>query len=764
MLDALIQQSVCLTQHYTGSPVCNPSRAALLTGRYSHRTGSLDTLEWWGLERLALREEWLLPLGGLAVPGDLDHEAAKEDKEREARSDVHEPSRPSRFVSFAPLRDFVFQPAALDHYAATALFLACVRRLRPDFAPTADDARHIARICRLLEGMPLGIELAAPWAGKLPLGEIADELAAGLGLLATTLRDVPPRHRSMRAAFDRSWALLSVPERDILRQLSVFRGGFTREAAEAVAGATMADLSNLTDRSRLRVEPSGRYAVHELIRQYCGERLGAEHEAEAGETAEQVHDRHAAHYAGFLRVLEPQINWRASINSEVGPETGNLDAAWRWVIEQGRYELVQAMVMGLYHIAVAEGRYQTTLRLFDAAVQRLRAQRGRGEGGAGDAPTDLLLALLLFCQGHMCIDLGLLRRAEACTEESLAVLDGIAPGRLREEQTLYTKGLVALLRSWQGEFAEALRLRGELLSWLRTTEVSVWPHVPQVGTLFVQANECASLGFLTWHLGQYDVAQGWLRESLAIREQLGEERWRAYGLRTLAGVLRTIGELEDAERLTRKGLALSEAHQDRIGIGWSHSALAATLMSAGRPGEAQSHFVESLAVAQDSGHHALLILSLNGLGALALRRGNLDEAGQLYEESRASFERLGIAGTLRYAEAVIGLGEVALARGDWSRARARFREALAARACRAWEKMDAVAGMAQVFAGEGDTSQAAELLALVAHHPFTAHATRERVEALLAELEAELPAEVFAVATARGRARELDEAVECLAA
>jgi len=144
--------------------------------------------------RLNLREEWLAPLEGLEVPGDLDNEATNEHEEREARSprrDASEPSRSSRspapravgeVVDFASLRDFVVQPAALERYSATALFLACVRRLRPGFEPGDDDAGHIVRICRLLGGMPLAIELAAARTRSLPVGEIARELAHGLGL------------------------------------------------------------------------------------------------------------------------------------------------------------------------------------------------------------------------------------------------------------------------------------------------------------------------------------------------------------------------------------------------------------------------------------------------------------------------------------------------------------------------------------------------------------------------------------------------------
>ena len=167
----------------------------------------------------------------------------------------------------------------LEHYSATALFLACVRRVRPDFQPTADDARHIIHICRLLEGYPLAIELAAALVRTLPLARIARELEHGLACLTTTMRDVPARHRSMVAAFDHSWRLLSPREQSLLRQLSVFNGSVTDEAAEAIAGATAAELTGLADASWLRSTPSGRYEMHMLIKQYCARKLEAEHES-----------------------------------------------------------------------------------------------------------------------------------------------------------------------------------------------------------------------------------------------------------------------------------------------------------------------------------------------------------------------------------------------------------------------------------------------------------------------------------------------------
>jgi tetratricopeptide (TPR) repeat protein len=216
---------------------------------------------------------------------------------------------------------------------------------------------------------------------------------------------------------------------------------------------------------------------------------------------------------------------------------------------------------------------------------------------------------------------------------------------------------------------------------------------------------------------------------------------KAHGLRLLADVLRMTGKADEAERLAEDGLALSEAHRDRIGVGLHQAAMGAILLATGRLSEAQAHFHQGLAIARASGDHEMLSRALHGLGAVALAGGDFDEAGRWYEESRASFERLGIVGALYYASSVIGLGNVALARHDPSRAGVHFREALTATACAAWEKMDAIAGMAEVFAQQGDPICAARLFTLVADHPFTAHETRQRAVRRLAEAESGLLAE-----------------------
>ena len=162
-------------------------------------------------------------------------------------------------------------------------------------------ANAITRICTLVEGMPLGIQLAAAWVRMLSPQEIAEELERSLSFLESTHRDVPDRHRSLQAVVGHSWQLLSASEQNILQALSVFRGGFDRSAAESVAGANLMVLSALVDKSLMRRTSTGRYSLHEVVRQYAAAQLQS-----AGAT-DSTRRRHLHTYAAFVDTIHQDL-------------------------------------------------------------------------------------------------------------------------------------------------------------------------------------------------------------------------------------------------------------------------------------------------------------------------------------------------------------------------------------------------------------------------------------------------------------------------
>ena len=256
--------------------------------------------------------------------------------------------------------------AAFD-YGAVTLFIARARRLRPTFAPSADEQSAIVRICRLVEGMPLGILLAASWIPLLSLQTIADEISHNLDFLEAELRDLPERHHSLRAVFTQSWQRLADTERTVFMRLAVFRRGFTRQAAQSVAGASLPTLRVLVNQSLLQVEQGERYTLHELLRQYAATELAAAQQSTA------THARHCAYYLDWLAQRAGDLTGprQAVTLAEVETEYENVRVAWEWAVAHANSEqIVQAMEsLGFFY--EWRGRFQEGERAFAQAAESL---------------------------------------------------------------------------------------------------------------------------------------------------------------------------------------------------------------------------------------------------------------------------------------------------------------------------------------------------------------------------------------------------------
>jgi predicted ATPase len=258
------------------------------------------------------------------------------------------------------------QAVNIEAYDAVKLFLQSARQRRADFELDDTTAPAVSRICQLVGGMPLALELAASWLRALSPDEIANEIERGIDILQSSARDLPARHHSIRAVFDHSWRLLSEQEQAVLRRLAVFRGGFTREAAAEVAGASLAILAGLVDKSLLRTVPGGRYRRHPLVIQYAQERLAKHPEEKA-----QAEEKHGLYYlrlvqerAGDLRSLKKKET-RTMLQEEIA----NISTAWRWAVEHERVEELKRNARAITDILGK--RWQEGLELFTLAVSHL---------------------------------------------------------------------------------------------------------------------------------------------------------------------------------------------------------------------------------------------------------------------------------------------------------------------------------------------------------------------------------------------------------
>ena len=252
---------------------------------------------------------------------------------------------------------------------AIALFLQGAARAQPGFKPTNGELARISSICQFVGGMPLAIELAASWLYILSVNEINDELKKGLDILETDMRDAPERHRSIRAVFNRSWSLLDNNEREIFMHLSIFRGGFTRQAAQQVAGASLRQIAGLVNKSMLRYDPhSGRLEIHELLRQYAQERF--ESTPQASHSAKEAF---AAYYADFMQDKWKQLRGYEELPAltEIEADIENVRTAWRYYLDEQNAGQLQKFIYGFWRVYWVHGWFHGAIELFAGVVDEL---------------------------------------------------------------------------------------------------------------------------------------------------------------------------------------------------------------------------------------------------------------------------------------------------------------------------------------------------------------------------------------------------------
>ncbi len=499
-------------------------------------------------ERLQIREEQVVPISGLEFP------------EWEA-------------------------PDAPGDYTAMELFLQSARRVQPDFALANGDMVYLTRVCRLVGGMPLGLELAASWVNMLSLQEIAAEIQNCFDFLETDLRNLPDRHRSIRAVFNSSWNRLNEGEKQLFARLSIFRGTFGREAAEKIAHARLQTLANLASKSLLQYDAENkRYQVHELLRQYGAEQLAA-NPAEEYDTF-QCFSTFYSHEAD--RHLQLLMSGQAQIAMErFELDATNVRTAWDWAVSQGKVTLVNEAVNGFcayfdWSWSVEDGMEVcgTALAMLDACQPHADPTLAR-----------LLRAKLLSWQGYFNLyyqhDLTthMWEEAERLIDQLLA--EGVE-AREEKGQILFFKGIFSFMA---GDMKQAkIQLKGAL-EFSRET-----------GVQWMILRNMMVLGNVARSSGSPSEARHWYMQCLAEARAQGN-RW---------------GEIS----------ALND-------LGWAARSLIAYQ-------EAQAYYEESIELAKVSNQQWELVRGLESSGYLALFLGHFELAYTRFTEAIAVSLDLGM--------------------------------------------------------------------------------------------------------------------------
>ncbi|MFO0882580.1 MAG: tetratricopeptide repeat protein, partial [Pirellulales bacterium] len=479
----------------------------------------------------------------------------------------------------------------IQHAATTgvALFLQMARMFHANFAPSDEDAVAIQQICRLVEGLPLGIELAAAWTQTLSCAEIAEELQKSFDFLAGGPIDLPERHRSLRAIFDYSWYLLEPTEQKILARLSCLRGSFTREAALQISGASLHQLASLMDRTLIKRDesqasgpyaPKIRYILLETVRQFAAEQLALRGEDYA------TQQRHADFFTLLLARHLPDLlggKQREAVY-EIQSHIENIRLAWQWCeanlpTDPSLIAYVARSLDALFHFWDTRSNFQEGEAAFArmAKVARLMQQ---------DREQFVLVYAKLIAR----------------------------------------QGWFAFHRSDPN--AQSLLLRSlESLQGMNEEKEQIFP--------------LNYLGAISYHRGEHAAAKNYLTKSLALTQHLNDQLGESIALNILGQIAIQNGELAEAERLCEAAIALKRTVGDQRGLIFSLANLGRIALANANYPAALRYFEESQTVCVEMGDQRGQAFALRNLGDTFVQLDNPVAARQHYAASLEIYQRIG---------------------------------------------------------------------------------------------------------------------------
>jgi predicted ATPase len=521
-------------------------------------------------ERLHMRWEWCFPVDGL--------DYADEDQPEAAQT------------------------------TAVQLFKARAEAVQPAIVFDDVTLRCAARICRLVAGLPLGIELAAASLQRYTCAAVADHLASNLDFLASQYRDSPPRHRTLRAAFDQSLQLLAPIEQTAFGRLSVFHGGFDNAAADAL-GVSAHLLAALVDKSLVRRNVDGRYDLHPVLRQFSGDLLAA------AQDATQPATRHSEHYLQLLGRHTASLRGREqkSALDAISADYENVRAAWQTAIEQRAIDRLALAAEPLYYFYLLRSRLTEGLAAFEAA---------RAAVTPHNAETVRLAVHIDNVAAKLLISLSRVVEARPLLEHNLAIESATPmPDLETATQRYYGAVLVTLgeLDSADSAFARSRELAQQLgdhwaeantlLDWARLAFVRKQLTVceerclrglalaEQSGELLLIANFLTGLSIINREMGRIDVAQQYIERSLGVYAELDDTYGLIQGHLSLGALLILRERYADAQRLFLRALSGSQTIGFRWGEADAHWRLGQAAAGLEEAATAAAHWRDGLDIA-----------------------------------------------------------------------------------------------------------------------------------------------------------------------
>ena len=516
----------------------------------------------------------------------------------------------------------------MAQYTSVQLFVERAASTQPQVVIDPPTLATIARLCSFVNGSPWAIELAVALLDQQSPAAILAAIQHHYGALTTDLVDLPLRQRSAKAVFQTSWQLLAPHEAQTLARCAIFQGGFTFNAAQAIAEATAADLAALVHKSLLHLDPPldnpldhpARYTIHDLVRHFAREQL-----AQHADLARKSQARHVAYYLTLVAGWQPTEAAEARFRTAVQADLGNVETAWAWALAQNQYPLLLAAVEGLAEFYQMTGAFHVAEALFAESITQVRAHLSKpahselpstsprsGATSAGSAPcgectAQQLLATLLLYQSDVCVGLAQLVQAQAAAAEALTLAEPLGVAKLLV-RSYYALAVVALSQS-QFERTQTL------------CEKAI--HLAQPQGLWREEAFCLGIASVADSDHQTRVTGlQYQMQALALAEAHQDSR-QALRFRTFLGAAyRDLGNFSAALHCFEQNLVLLRRREDRYNVALTTINLGALLLLLGDYDAAANALAEGSEQLRLLRQNRLLAQCLALLGALRLAQGN----------------------------------------------------------------------------------------------------------------------------------------------
>jgi len=491
--------------------------------------------------------------------------------------------------------DYAAEQPAVDATATDAvrLFVQCAQRHQATFA-LATNLTSVTQICRMVGGLPLALELAATWLRTLSCTQIAQELEKGVTLLRANLLDLPERHRDIRMVFEQSWQRLTPTEAAVMARLALFRGGFTLAAAETVAAASIQTLAALVEKALIRRDESGRYQIHELLRQFAYDKL----------SVGKVQAEAAAAHARFFLQLAAQVQTNLTDHRQqaalaiLQADIDNVRTAWFWALQQPDLPGVEETMDSLYLFYLFTCRYNEGKELFATSAGVLETL------SAVDNLSNRMTTRAAVFAYH-------LGEYEQPLQHFRALLASCAETPQSDIAIAYT--ILGQIAGWQGRNAEAERYLQQGVDCYATPE--------DQSNLALVLYRMAEMYEHAWN---YQQAREYAQACLAIGVQLGRNDLIASAHLTLGSAYKGLGQPKVALEHFRQGCVYSEKTQDRLAYGLAMGGVGAQTCHLYPKQWAQGFALlqQSLTICRELGHfvHVITRFILLGLACLDGKR------------------------------------------------------------------------------------------------------------------------------------------------